>query len=163
EAEARTKALREQVRALRAERKEVARRLREDPTLAADLAAINVRANDMRKALRARCGVYWGTYLLAEAAADAQRREKMDPSFRRWTGEGRIGVQIQGGMPAVALVGGDDTRLQVDAIDPRAWSGTRSERRLHARTTLRIRIGSEGRDPVWASFPMIMHRPLPTD
>src|SRR5690606_14013043 len=55
------------------------------------------------------------------------------------------------------------TRLQVDAIDPRAWSGTRSERRLHARTTLRIRIGSEGRDPVWASFPMIMHRPLPPD
>ncbi len=163
EAEERAKELREALREARAERKTAQVTLREDGALQARIAEINARAHALAKALRARCGVYWGTYLLVEAAVDAQRRGRMDPRFRRWDGHGRVGVQIQGGMPALALVGGADTRIQIDAVDPRAWTGTRAERRRYSRTTLRLRVGSDGRAPVWATFPMIMHRPLPVD
>lgn len=163
EAEDRARELRAAIRAARATRKAAQSALRGDVALQARIAAINTRAHVLAKALRAHCGVYWGTYLLVEAAVDAQRRGKMDPRFRRWDGHGRVGVQIQGGMPALALVGGADTRLQIDRVDPRAWGGARAERRRLGRTTLRIRVGSDGRAPIWAAFPLVMHRPLPAD
>jgi len=87
----------------------------------------------------------------------------------RWAGTGRVAVQIQaqaGSEPFVAARAfGDDTRLRIDPVDERAWlSPIRGERRRLSRTVLHMRIGSGGkwgRDPVWASFPMVMHRPLP--
>jgi hypothetical protein len=49
-------------------------------------------------------------------------------------------------------------------VDPLAWtSPRRSERRTLARSRVRIRVGSEGREPVWLELPVILHRPLPGD
>lgn len=135
---------------------------------AARVDAIQMRAGELRRAARAACGVPQGTYALVEAADDAARKvpiwedaEPNDPGFVRWQGEGRVGVQLQGGLPALAVFG-DDTRLRIAAVRDGAWHAkTRSERRRSARTVLRMRVGSEGREPVWASWPMVMHRPLP--
>ena len=65
---------------------------------------------------------------------------------------------------AVAEVQGADRRLQFDPVNPLAWtSPRRSERRKLARSRVRIRVGSEGREPVWLELPVVLHRPLPED
>ncbi len=107
-------------------------------------------------------GLYWGTYLLSEAAVQAASK-KPTLRFRRWTGEGSIGVQIQGGMSVEELLSCEDTRAQVVPPDPAAWdeSTPKSARRRLCRTKMRLRIGSDGREPIWAEFPVAMHRPFP--
>lgn len=162
EVKARIAELRAELKAARAERREARAALRDNAEVKARIAECNARANEMRKLMRAACGVYWGTYLLVERAIDQAARGKMDPRHRRWDGSGRIGVQLQGGLPVPALFG-SDSRIQIDQIPTDAMMGSRAHRRRATRTTVRLRIGSEGRAPIWASFPVILHRPLPED
>lgn len=125
---------------------------------------IDEQAHDARLSARASCGCYWGTYLLVEQAADqaAKTATGDGPRFKPWTGEGTLGVQVQHGLSA-DLIHGDDTRLRVDPIDPSAWNASlpRGQRDRLRRTVLHMRIGSVGRDPIWADWPMIMHRQFP--
>jgi hypothetical protein len=144
---ARLKDLRAQLRAAKAT-------IAADPEIQAKLAEIEKWSRNRVKEERARCGAYWGTYLLAEAAADQARKSKTPPRFARWTGEGRVSVQLQGGMEIDELA--TDTRLQIHMA-----SDHRTGRRAGTRRKLRLRIGSDGRAPIWAEWPMIMHRPLP--
>ncbi len=125
---------------------------------------INERAKELGRSARAYCGVYWGTYLLAEAAVDAARGEKLfdgiepnDPRFKAWNGEGAVGVQIQGGMGVAEVFACTDTRLRIERTGHRSRGG----RREHV--VFWLRVESEGRDPVWAKFPAILHRPLPSE
>src|SRR5262249_40129608 len=77
----------------------------------------------------------------------------------------------QGGASVAEVSSGAHTRLRLGAPDERAWhdrSGgvprAKGEgRRTSMRTTLRMRIasGETGREPVWATWPMMMHRPIP--
>ena len=111
----------------------------------ADRDDINAKAADLRRGARALTNAYWGTYLLIEAADDQSRKASAPPRFCRWDGDGAIGVQIQGGMTAISL--DVDTRVQLH--------GTGKHR------VLRMRIGSEGRSPVWADIPIHWHRDWP--
>jgi hypothetical protein len=148
--------------------REYRRSVSEQPAMMAERDRINGLAAELRRSARAHCGVYWGTYLLIEAADDASRKMPLyegadpnDPRFARWAGEGRVGVQLQGGLPIADLFG-DDSRMRVDRVDDRAWHAeSRGDRRRASRTALRLRVGSDGRAPVWASWPMTMHRPIP--
>jgi hypothetical protein len=170
EMRARVRAAREQrklaVRKLREARKEA----REDVNLIAKTDEINDRAAELRRSAREFCGVYWGTYLLVEDAEQAARKsplydgaEPNDPRFARFSGEGNVGVQIQGGAPAESIVGGFGTLVRIDSVNENAWHAeNRCDRRRASRTTLRIRVGSDdARSPIWAAWPMIMHRPFP--
>jgi len=145
--------------------KEVRAEARTNPDWIAEAHAIRERSKTMKKAARAACGVYWGTYQLVEAACerafdDSAKRGKM-PKFRRWTGDGQVSVQLTGGgIPASELMHGTDTRVHADMLP--AWAWVSRQQRRNARTTLWLRVGSNGRSPVWAGFPMLMHRPLPT-
>jgi hypothetical protein len=109
---------------------------------------------------RARCGVYWGTYLLAEAAQDAANKSPTPPEFAPWRGSGRVSVQLQGGISLDELAG--DTQVQVL---PSRWApreGARFGRGARQARTLRLRVQTdERRRPVWAEFPMQLHRELP--
>jgi len=140
-----------------------------DPVVRVALGEIEEHAKARRREERARCGVFWGSYLLIEAAADQANASKMDPSFARstvdhelaalaghelWLDEGRVGVQIQGGISVDDLE--DDTRIQIHHAPDH-----RTGRRAGTRRILRMRVGSDGRDPIWAEWPMTMHRPLP--
>jgi len=145
--------------------REARRVQREDAGVVATREAIDATAAALRRNARAHCGVYWGTYLLVEAEDDAARKQPMydgatpnDPRFPRWTGEGTIGVQIQKGEDAASLVDGEDTRMQIVPV-PR--TGRTEGRRPKQFAVLRMRVGSQGRAPVWASFPAILHRPMP--
>lgn len=158
---AKIKPLRERVKAVR---KAVA----EDSTVKIRMDEAESDAKNRLKKARAECGVYWGTYLLQEAAADQARKERTPPKFVRWRGEGRVSVQIQGGIGLEGVGGlfGADTQVHVVRPDPRAWDpgSRRGVRRRMSRTILRLRVGSEGagnRRPIWAEWRMVMHRPIP--
>jgi len=113
----------------------------------AKLAAAKAAWAEETKAARAASGLYWGTYLLAEDAALRAVDSGQRPRFRRWDGSGTLGVQIQGGLSADELLSGEDTRVRL--------VGEGKRRRLY------LRVGSEGRSPVWAVFPIVWHRELP--
>ena len=119
-------------------------------------------AKDEHRKARATCGVYWGTYLLQEAAIDQARKEVSAPKFFSWREEGAVSVQLQKGLDLPDLWG-TDTQLQVKPVDPGAHDPAvrRGQRRRLSRTVLRLRVGSDSRKPIWAEFPMIYHRPLP--
>jgi len=122
----------------------------------------NEKAYGLVKAARNSCGVAWGTYnLIAASAQQASATSTMDPEFRRYDGEGRIGVQIIGGMSVADLA--TDTQLQIAM--PEFHDGmTRGEWRRASRTVVKMRVGSdENRRPIWAEFPAVIHRPLPED
>lgn len=129
---------------------------KESPEVKAATGAVDAEANARVKAERAACGVYWGTYLLAEAAMDRARQSPTPPQFRRWDGSGAVAVQIQGGLSVADLLAGSDTRLRLVARPGSdGWSD------------LFLRVGSGGkggprsREPVWAVARVRLHRPLP--
>ena len=99
---------------------------------------------------RAECGLYWGTYLAVEQDAEEFGRGDA-PRFRRWDGCGTLAVQIQGGLALDKLLGCEDRRLQLHE------TGHPKGRLLW------MRIGSDGRAPVWAVIPVTWHRDLPAD
>ena len=111
--------------------------------------------------------MYWCNYDDVIAAYETARkrtlREGRELRFQTWDGTGKVTVRYQQGR-AVSGVQRADRRLQFDPVDPQAWtSPRRSERRRLARTRVRIRVGSEAREPVWLELPVVLHRPLPED
>jgi hypothetical protein len=152
--------------AARAALRQAKRALRLDPTIQAAIAEATRTAAAQRRAARAACGVYWGSYLTIERAVDATRTAPVDPHFRRWTGEGSVAVQLQHGLDVDAVLAAADTRLQIDLRPqpvPKRPRRDGQPRTHHGRPLprVRVRIGSEGRRPVWAEWPLVYHRPLP--
>jgi len=133
---------------------------REEPDTVRALDEIQLRAAELRRGARALCGTYWGTYLLIEDADQASQKsplydgtEPNDPRFRRWSGEGAVGVQCQGGLSVRELYAGKDTRIQLHhAPDP----DRRGKQTPHY--LLRMRVSSdESGGPVRSTA-----SPLPT-
>jgi len=160
---ARIKEAQKERSALRADRRAILDRVAADPEIRAKLDAIETRLKIWLKVARATSGVYWGTYLLAEAAAQQARGEKMDPKFRAARAysdqvgiDGSIGVQLQGGLGTPELLACTDQRVRLEMAG--ASRGGRRQRAI-----LHVRVGSDGRAPIWASFPLVLHRPLPDD
>lgn len=157
-----------------------------DPAVMARIEAIEERATELMKSIRAHNGLAWGTGGLVDLAVGAARK-KVPLWKRAWPnnpelraseldGEGHVAVQISGGVPAAQVFttcgtaprtrGQKDrphTQLRIATVDTTAWtSPVRGERRRQSRTTLALRVESDAsRRPVWATWSMIMHRPLP--
>ena len=150
--------------ALTAKRKE----LRERADYVAARARLDATALDLAKNARANCGVFWGTYLLVEQAHEQACKATplwefaapKDPPFVRWTGEGAVGVQLQGGRTVAEIAADTQVRLDDAPLAPGADPASRRSQ-TRPRKFLSLRVGSEGRAPVWATFPMEMHRPFP--
>lgn len=117
------------------------------------------------KEARAASGLYWGTYLLVEQAADSFRRGA-PPVYRRYRGEGRIGVQIQHGMTWSEAFNASDTRLRLvhtPRTEPIVAANGKTlpppgSTKQSQQYTLWLRVGSDGRDAVWAKWPLRLHR-----
>jgi len=153
-----------EAKALRAERRAAVKGLRSPVKELVE--AMQERAAVWAKAERAASGLYWGTYLAVEKAADQMCKSKSDPKFRGARPysdqvgiDGLLAVQCQKGL-AVAAIHGSDTRVRIAPMRPDAWSDRRMSTK---RTVLKFRVGSVGREPLWAEFPILMHRPLPAD
>lgn len=142
--------------------------LRADPDVAAAKDEIESRYVALRKVARAESGLYWGTYILVEAADDASRKmplydgiEDNSPRFTRWDGQETLGVQVQNGVDATDL---DSTTLvRIEDRDAPAGVDPTSKRSAKRRyATLAMRVGSgEKRAAIWGRWPMVMHRPFP--
>ena len=107
------------------------------------------------KQAQADSDLYWCNYDDTIAGYEIARRralrEGRELRFHGWDGTGKVTVRYQQGLP-VAEAQGADRRLQFDPVDPLAWaSPRRSERRKLARSKVRIRVGSQGRQPVGSS------------
>jgi hypothetical protein len=97
------------------------------------------------RALRAGCGLWYGTYCLVECAA---RKAK---NFRPFDGTGRIGGYLNnGGKLAVRAAMQPHKNLWLE-------HGERDYYRLH------MRIAGTAHEPVMGVWPVKMHRPLPSD
>lgn len=122
-------------------------------------------------------GLFWPTTC---AILDAARsfRKGPPPKFLSWRGDGRIAMQLQTQSPKLDAAGkevkpgkqltwaqamqGNDNRLRILPTDPAefqhpAYPG-RDGRRQRQRRKVFFRIGSQGRDPIWAVLPTIIHR-----
>lgn len=112
-------------------------------------------------AARESTSCYWGSYLDIEAAHRQARSAPLydddaltpsDPRYRRWRdhlpNEGQIGVQLQGGLPTSDALAGTDSRCKLIMRDGPYG-------------TLWLRVGSDGRAPVWAQVPVKVHRRVP--
>lgn len=151
--------------ALKERRKGVSVRMKaERETFSADASAkIAIQAVDEKaqievKAARAATDLYWGSYLLVEKQIEQARKSKLDPRFRRFEGSGRVGVQLQGGLSLAELTSGEDTRLRLVARSTPAK--VKKPKALHE---VHIRVGSNGRAPIWAVLPVVIHRDIPPD
>ncbi len=167
-----TKAQRDLVKQLRSQLKtqcqllrDAKAELRKNVEIKGAIQQFNDGANIAAKQARGSCGIYWGTYQIVEDALFAVKRDAIEePRFRRWRGgDGAVGVQLQKGRSIEDVIGGDDRQLQIDPVPDEAYlpETPRGQRRRLSRTMLRMRIGSAGRAPIWAHWPMVMHRPLP--
>ena len=119
------------------------------------------RRKAMMKAAYDISGLHWGTRALVVDAHEQSCKTTpiyADPPFRAWrsVGRHRMGVQViwQTGKPA-------RPESQIQIVES-PTEDKRTGRSAGNRRVLRLRIGSnEDRSPVWAEFPMVMHRPLP--
>ena len=140
---------------------------RTDGAAVHELAVIEERAGELRRAARALAasrGLYWGTYQLVEDAMQQSARaplydglEPQNPRFHRFEGEGQVSAQIMGGLATDAVTSTEsrDTRVRLEHVADRR-PGRDVFRLLH------LRVGSNpDRSPIFATFPLKLHRPLP--
>lgn len=136
--------------------KEIKQRLKSDSSVKAVWAEANEVAGIKIKAARAEH--FWGYYLTVEEGFK-EIRKGTPPKFRRYTGEGKTGAQIQGGMSVDELLGCKNTQVQLWLTQlPNGRSKRQGKR---ARGLLSLRVGSDGRKPIWATVRLTLHRPLP--
>jgi hypothetical protein len=131
----------------------------------------------IRRHARALTTAHWGTYLVAEAAAQARRKPSKnspdpcyepdavtpcDPRFRRFApphpshhGSGCVAVQLQGGISTRDALACRDSQARLHVAGPITSQ--------HRKDELSIRVGSAGRNPVWATFPVRVGRAIPDD
>jgi hypothetical protein len=119
-----------------------------------------------RKAARADSGLYWCNYGDVEAAYDAARKAAIKKwsftGYHKADGTGKLTVRWQNGLDVAAVFDCTSPLLQIAPVHSDAWEHpVRAVRRKAARTTVRFRVRTEGRSPVWVELPLILHRPLP--
>lgn len=101
------------------------------------------------KQARAQTEAYWGSYLAVEQSM-AKAGQGPPPRYHRWTGEGRLAVQLQNGLTMADMFAGQDRRFRLISTKGQDY-------------TAYLRIGSDGQEPVWARINIRMHRKPPND
>jgi hypothetical protein len=179
------KAAKEAAKAARAALRDARTALRDDPRVAATRDVLSERALALGRGARALSGLAklgphfgaWGTYQLVESAASDSFGElplyepdgvtPCDPRFRGFSGDGAVGVQIQGGATAEAVLAGECRQLRITAPDERAWlklpgNGRAQMARYARHGELRLRLCTDREGtPIYGAWRLDMHRPLP--
>ena len=121
-----------------------------------------ITTEDKRRRIEARenCNLYWGTYLTIEQSM-SDCRSGAPPELKRFSGDGSLAVQLQGGMSIAEAFAGDDTRLRIGKPAEYDENGQPLGRCRRNWTTVSIRVGSSGRAPIWCTVPVKLHRPFP--
>lgn len=142
-----------------------------------EIARIGELEKSILKDARAATPCFWGSYLDVEAAHRQSRSAPLygddaitpsDPRFVPWRGDGlmsgQVGIQLQGGLSTADALQGADTRVRL-ILEPDRRKRTPEQanaRRARRRYgTLWLRVGSDGRDPIWTKVPILVDRPVP--
>lgn len=129
-----------------------------------EYAAVDDQASEEKRNARGASGLASGTYLVVEKASETWRAAFDPPRFLRYEGEGRIAVQLKNGTTTAEVESCQDTRLRIGPATPRVNKAGRVQTAVRPEfRTVWIRVGSDGRTPVWTKLPIVMHRPLPED
>lgn len=139
------------------------------------VARSDAEALSATKAARKESRVYAGTYLLVDAAMEAAKdktfKEHTLPSFKGVDGTGRVGVRLKHTTWADVLAG-TNSFLRMREVGPLKTRSKKqpirdciSKNRINKQQALvDIRVGSdEKKNPVWATFPVMLHRPIPPE
>lgn len=154
-------ALRQSIKELKQSLRDVRERVKNDSGWEQAQKIINDESNEQQREARRASGLYWANYLIVDQAS-ASMRTGAPPKFHRWTGEGRIAVQLQGGLASDEAFSGKSTLLRIDPL-PEGTFDRRTVPHANKRTTAWVRVGSQDRQPVWCTLPVWLHRPLPED
>lgn len=126
------------------------------------IAESDAQAVDDGKRARDNCALPPGTYQKVEEAVAQAKKMSLPrpPRFKSFRGTGRIAVQLFKTTFA-DLFDGTNTKLQLvkDTLPP----GTVKRGKQIRYWRVKIRIGSNGRKPIWAEFPVKLHRTPPPD
>lgn len=158
--------------------KEARARLRAGADYQEHIKSVHEQFTEKQKQARGESGLYSGTYQLVENAFTAAKKLPMwngadpqNPKFQPYKkGVGSVGVQIpwpnNAPPPVIAetVMAGAGTKVFLADGTPREGSkrDPRSNKSKKRFMQLHLRIKSdEKRNPVWAVFPMVLHRPLP--
>jgi hypothetical protein len=146
---------------------------------AEELARVQELDEAIRRDARALTRCFWGTYLDIEAAHQQSRSAPLygddavtpnDPAFvhPRADGmfDGQVGIQIQASKPMRSsdVWSAHDSRVR---IEPAPAFASTTDKHGRPRNTkgrkglLALRVGSDGRAPIWARWPIWVHREIP--
>lgn len=146
--------------------------LRDDADLTAAIQTINDRASELGCGARALTPSYWGSYLLVEDEMQASAKMPLygddgitpnDPRFVPWTGEGALGVQLQGGKGVADILRGKSRLIRMTPDERAYLRRTCDRRRVKDKAgLLEMRVNSDEKGhPIWAQWHLDMHRLLP--
>lgn len=160
-----SKSIVHELRALRAQSKALREALNADPRVRAAAAAIDADAQIAKKKARAASGLFYGTYIAIEMNVHKACTSSRDPNLKRRPNLDFIAVQkhpsYKQGVPVSDLLEGRSPLVKIDPLPAATWQ-SRAGRRA-ARTFVHFRVATVARQPVLATFPMLMSRPLPAD
>ena len=138
--------IKKELKELRATRKTEKQESYEDPIVKEAMDENAALHKAERSQAKQESGLYWGTEGIVRQAC-ASFSSGAPPRFKRYDGTGQLAVQLQGGLDCE-----DATRQNFlcyfDEI-------------VGKRAVCYIRVASDGRNPVFARVPIVMHRPLP--
>jgi hypothetical protein len=135
------------------------------------LVRIDRLAAELRRGARKLTLAHWGTYQSVEASADQVRKDvplydergqPSDPRFARADRRGHSGqmsVHVQNRVLTREMVlACDDSWIRLALRGPRDPA---TRRGAYQYGDLRLRAGSDGRQPLWTTIPIQIHRPMP--
>lgn len=96
--------------------------------------------------------LFWGTknHCVQRVEAAVSRRIKLGqpPNFQPWSRDGVLYAQVIGGMDSAAVYDCKSGVVQIERIN-------------HKMAWVRMRIGSNGRNPIWCTVKAVIDRPFP--
>ena len=134
--------------------------------------------------LAAKASIKEGFWLVGDLTDTREARRNLQgslPRVPRWDGGGTIAVQLQGGLAPNVALAGTDTQFRLQKMNLSPWErvGGKSKPKKDGRVVdlpkskadghragrgifaAWLRVGSEGRTPIWASWLVSIHRSLP--
>ena len=137
-----------------------------DPILEAEIARLakdtDTQIRETRIHYSHQLGLYWPNYLINERAANQARYNRKQPKYRRWTGEGEIAIQFQGGLSVQRLFSCKTSLLRIIAPDPAAIHPDGKIRGQARKVRALYRVASnQDSSPRWINLEVTMHRMLP--
>lgn len=118
-----------------------------DPNVIQAMDENTAQHKDECKLAKEDSGLYWGTEAIVNQACRSFSSGS-PPKFKRYSGEGQLAVQLQGGLDCDDASKSNTLFYIGDEID-------------HKRRECFIRIGSDNGRPVFAKLAIVFHRPLP--